>query len=667
MRSRRRDFFRRFYRYDQIIRNNLRVGCGKSIRMIPDFLKEPSYGGHIYGKLIYVEKDHVFRISGEPLLLEYAKRIFPGAKVTRGGGGHLEFNCTRREISDLNWLLLRFPVNVDQCKGMLDGERQRAIDQINRRVSGSDRTRTTPPSDFLGKLYPYQESAVTFMTVNQRCLLSDGMGLGKTWSGLAAAATAGEYPVLIVCQAHVQKQWQRMVGMLFDLPGLKGQRDMKPFELATKRGEALAPILTSRTATKIPGTPFAIIHYGLLAWWQKEILRQGFKTVLFDEVQELRHTGTGKYSAASLFSSNANNVYGLSGTPVFGYGKEIWSVMNAIDFHCLGSEEAFTREWCAGYGEKIVSDPKALNGHLSREGLMLRRRFSDPEVGIDVPMVVRNIEDLAHDESLYDSLISATRSKVREYDSAGFHMKGRLARDIERESRKATGVAKARYVAEFVASLLEAGERPLVYAWHHDVHDILQERLRMYNPAIFTGKQSTKKKDDSLKKFMDGGTDLGLLSLRSAAGLDGLQYRATMCVFAELDWSPACHGQAETRIARIGVDDSVNEIPSYYCVASVGHDEVMLDVLGVKTGQFVGLMGDEPESYEEQKDSEERAARRIDVLVDKLDKEEKQLIEKNTRSDKVDDDVVDGSSCNRLIGAFGGRLRDGESKEKDKE
>lgn len=628
--------------------------------IIPDYLKEPSLKGHLYGKLIYSKDQDRFRITGEPLLLQYAKRMFPGARVTRGSGGYLEFHRTRREVTDLNWLLLRFPVDISQCKGVLGYARDEAVNQFNKRLDGTDQRRTKPPSDFLGELYPFQESAVTFLTTNQRCLLGDSMGLGKSWSGLAAAATTNDYPVLIVCQPHVQKQWQRMIGMLFDLKGIKGQRDMSPFELATKRGEALAPILRTRSPYKIPNTPFSITHYGLIAPWEKSFLKRRFKVVIFDEVQELRHTGTFKYSAASKLSESALNVWGLSGSPVYGYGKEIWAVMNAIDFHCLGSEDAFTREWCMGYGDRIVEDPRALNGHLLREGLLLRRRATDEEVSIDLPMINRKVQDLQHDEVLYDKLISAVRQKAKVYENAKFTTKGRLARDIERDTRRATGVAKAKYVAEFVASLIEGGEKPLVYAWHHDVYDIYQDRLGEYKPAIFTGKQSVNQKDESLRRYMDGETDLAILSLRSAAGLDGLQYRATVCVFGELDWSPAVHSQDETRIARMGVDEAVKDVPSYYCVASVGYDEVMMDVLGVKTGQFTGLMGDEPESYEDKQYSEERAANRINLLVDKLNNEQKDLWKNESKPASMRKDggqkaaPKDGRA--RLIGAFGRKL-----------
>jgi len=425
------------------------------------------------------------------------------------------------------------------------------------------------------------------------------------------------YPVLVVCQTHVQRQWQRVIGALYDLPCTEqfGLYDT-PFEIARRRGEMLAPILRTQTPYRIPETPFSIVHYGLLAWWGEKLLERKYPIVIFDEVQELRHTGTKKYSQASLLSSEADYVWGLSGTPVYGYGAEIWAVSNAIEFHYLGSEDVFTREWCTGYGEKIVENPMALHDQLTREGFLLRRKADD--VAGNLPKVVRHIQDIDHDRDLYDSLINAARGKANSYNLASFTEKGKLARDIERDTRRAAGVSKAGYVADFVAALIESGERPLVYAWHHDVHDILRERLSSYRPSVITGRESEAKKAENLQCYIDGKTDLVVLSLRSAAGLDGLQHRATCCVFAELDWSPAIHGQAETRIARIGVDKTVQEVPSYYCVARNGYDEVMLDVLGLKTSQFIGLMGDEPEDYEEKQKAEKRAKSRIQKLVDKL-------------------------------------------------
>lgn len=44
----------------------------------------------------------------------------------------------------------------------------------------------------------------------------------------------------------------------------------------------------------------------------------------------------------------------------------------------------------------------------------------------------------------------------------------------------------------------------------------------------------------------------------------------------------------------------------------------MIDILGLKTSQFVGLMGDEPEDAKEQEESDERAKDRIKKLISSL-------------------------------------------------
>jgi SWI/SNF-related matrix-associated actin-dependent regulator of chromatin subfamily A-like protein 1 len=581
----------------------------------PDYLKEPTNIGYKYGDLYY--RKGRFILSGEPVMMEFAKRVFPGAQV---GGyrrtGKLSFGRSSREISDLNWMMMRFPLNV-HCEEYLRKARDIAVDRWFGLVTGDNLKPTTPPSEFLGKLYPYQEEAVTFMTSNRRVLLGDSMGLGKTWSALGAVAQSKMYPCLVVCQAHVQLQWQRAIGSLFDM-GSGYQKSLfdTDFDVSIKRGKVLAPILRGRTSYRIPRLPFSIIHYGLIAWWEEELLANGFKTVIYDEIQELRHSDTKKYSTASLLSGNAEHVYGLSGTPIYGYGSEIWSVTNAVDFNCLGSQEAFGREWCDGYGSKIVKDPKALHGHMVREGLLLRRKYDD--VMPDLPKVIRRVQDLEQDDELYEQLIETAKRRADVWLTSSFTEKGRLAREIEGETRQAAGIAKAKYVAEFVASLIEAGEKPLIYAWHHAVHNILRETLARYEPSFITGKQTQIQKDRAIRKFVNGENDVVILSLRSASGIDGLQYRATCCVFAELDWSPAVHGQSETRIARIGVDSTVKEVPAYYCVSRSGFDEIILDVLGVKKGQFLGLMGDEPEDEQEEYVASQRIASRIKLLVEKL-------------------------------------------------
>ena len=146
-------------------------------------------------------------------------------------------------------------------------------------------------------------------------------------------------------------------------------------------------------------------------------------------------------------------------------------------------------------------------------------------------------------------------------------------------------------MCQFVRALLAADERVLLFAHHHAVMDVYRQELRDARPAFITGRESAAMKEKAGERFMTGQTNLCCVSLRASSGLN-LQ-RATCVVFGELDWSPAVHSQAEDRAHRIGQRDS---LLCYYLVSPRGSDAQMQETLGLKTSQFLLLMGDTPVS-----------------------------------------------------------------------
>ena len=120
------------------------------------------------------------------------------------------------------------------------------------------------------------------------------------------------------------------------------------------------------------------------------------------------------------------------------------------------------------------------------------------------------------------------------------------------------------------------------------------EELKEHYPVLITGRQTRDQKDEAQKLFMDDHTKLIIVSLRSGIGLN-LQ-KARCVVFGELDWSPAVHTQCEDRAHRMGVKDSVL---CYYLTCDHGTDHDMMETLGLKTSQFVNIMGDRVETAED--------------------------------------------------------------------
>jgi SWI/SNF-related matrix-associated actin-dependent regulator of chromatin subfamily A-like protein 1 len=575
--------------------------------VLPAYLNQPIFTGHYYGELHYEKHTDSWIIKGEPIVCQMAKKLFPGSSGRHKG--EARFKRNKRINGDLNWLMMRYPLKIMNPE-LWEQDIREAREHVQKRLEIQKKPQKLEPSSmiFNGTLKEFQKEGVSFLYHNAPTLLGDEMGLGKTVQALGWISVINDFPGIIVCPKNIVLQWKESIEQFIKpLPSL-GQQSL--FD----EPETMVHIIKGLRPYELPEAHFYIIHYGLLRGWKNVLPEYHFKFLVFDEIQELRHSKSEKYSAASLLAESVPNRIGLSGTPIYNKGGEIWNVLNILEFHCLGDWDSFTREWCYGYGSDTVADPELLGEYLRREGLMIRR--TKDEVIDELPKKRRVTHYIDYDQSVLDKHIEKALMLIQQLDESKDELeKGRLKREIVRHARQATGIAKAPYVAEFVKMIVEAGEPVVLYGWHHAVYDIWMHELRKYNPVKITGEETDKQKQENKQKFIRGETDIIIISLRAAAGLDGLQHRANVNVFGELDWSPGIHAQCEARLHRYG---QKNSVLSYYLVTKDGMDDEMLDALGFKTAQFVGIMGDKMETEEERLISQIDIGKHINSIIDKL-------------------------------------------------
>ncbi|MDO5022814.1 MAG: DEAD/DEAH box helicase [Eubacteriales bacterium] len=563
---------------------------------LPSYLATPIDTGESFGTLSYNRQRKCWTIKAEPYVTELAKRLFPGSNKNRRGIAYFADNP--RAVGDCNWLMQRYPLDIaerDKARWQetLNKARQRQLELrfLHKRPDNIQ----AKDGSFEGKLMPFQQQGATWIYHTKRGLLADEMGLGKTVQALYFAAAIKLFPILIVVPSHLVLNWEseikrflRVDGKTPDIHIIKG---LKPY--------------------KLPKADIYIVHYLLLRGWKDVLPSYSFPLVIFDEIQELRHAGTEKYSAASLVALNADRVLGLSGTPIYNNGGEIWNVINIIDFNFLGDWESFTREWCYGYGNNIVAKPELLGEFLRREGLMLRR--TKAEVLPELPEKRRFVQQIDTDSSTYKTLMAPVIEKLKKWymdTDLSPQEKALLEGNISQGQRQATGIAKAPYVAQFVRVLVEGGEKVLLFAHHHAVMDIYKKELKSLSPVFITGRENESAKQKSIERFVSGSSNLACISLRAAAGLN-LQ-RASCVVFGELDWSPAIHSQAEDRAHRIGQNDS---LLCYYLVSPQGSDADIQDALGLKVSQFLALMGESPQDITSQTNSANHARKHVERML----------------------------------------------------
>jgi len=542
-----------------------------------------------YGSIKY--KDNSWILTVEPHVSLRLKDVF--RKINKASTDSISISNSQVVCKDLDWFMMRYPLEISQKDEAILKAGVHGFDSDQRDLE-TILLPTYKPStiDMLKPLRPYQSIACDLLLKKKRLLCGDDVGLGKTAIGLGAIAATNK-PAIVVCQTHLPNQWKREVESFLGVS---------------------VHIINKRRIYPLPKADVYIISYSKLSGWN-EILCQGFfKTVVFDEIQELRISGSDKYGAARLLASAAEYVLGLSATPVYNYGGEIYAVLNLISPGCLGNWNEFTREWCNNYlyDNKVrVKDPKVLGSYLRENFLMIRR--TREEVGKELPQVNQIVHEVEYNESYVKKAEKELKEIAARVLTGSFTERGQAARMLDAQARMMTGVAKAQGVADYVKILLENGEKILLAGWHRDCYDIWLEELKDYNPVMYTGSESPTQKEKSKAAFLSGESKVMIMSLRSGVGLDGLQLSCNIVVFGELDYSPGVHEQVKGRLQR---DGQASQVTAIYLTTDNGTDPLMIDILGLKASQASGILNPTQEILETVSD-DEKIKRLAKMILDK--------------------------------------------------
>lgn len=460
---------------------------------------------------------------------------------------------------DLHWFLERYPMEMSSFDRILLAARK---DEHIARLDEMERIMMPDysPAKLQMKLPPrdYQARGVDLLLKTKRLLCGDSIGLGKTVIGIGALVHPELRPGLVVVQTHLPQQWKEQIAKFTDLEVHKIE-GTKPYSL--------------------PKADVYIMKYSCLTGWVDVLVNGFFKSVIFDEIQELRRSESLKYATARKLCGAVDYALGLSASPIYNYGEEMYNIANLLREGCLGSRDDFMREWAGGWGRTIKS-PEALGTYLRENFIMLRRTRAD--VRMELPQINKIVHTVDYDKEAVAKVEDIARTLAMSVRTGTFTERGQAARELDMMMRQVTGVSKAKFVAEYVKLFLENKEPVLLAGWHRDVYDIWLEELKDYNPVMYTGSESPKQKDEARRKFIEGESNIMIISLRSGIGLDGLQHRAKTVVFGELDWSPAVHDQVIGRLDRDGQKDQVTAV---YLVSEEGSDPPIIDLLGLKASQ----------------------------------------------------------------------------------
>lgn len=548
--------------------------------------------GKTYGTVFYDDRDgkQAWVVVCEPHVRVWLRRLFPkAARVTKAG---LRISASVDRTADLEWTMQRYPMVIHpraleawRSRLLAHVERERAVDTL------TDAAYQPPLFDGVAlPLRDYQRVAADHWLRVRRTLVADDLGLGKTAEAIGALTDRRLLPAMVVTLTHLTRQWKREINRF--LPGLRVH--------VLRKGTSY----DLHKVDKARAFPDVVVcNYHKLRGWA-DALGDRVKSIVFDECQELRISDSDKYKAAAQIADGAEWRLGLSATPVYNYGSEVWTIFDVLDPGRLGTKSEFLDEWCGGKSIAAtftpegktksvkVDDPVAFGSFLRATGAMLRRTRKD--VGRELPALQQVVQFCESDTGKLDEVNARVAELARLLlDPETEHkLRFEVGSEIDWRMRQATGLAKAPFVADFVRLLHESGSGKVVlYGWHRLVYDVWLDRLKDLNPVMFTGSESVNQKDEARKRFIeDDECQLMIMSLRAGAGLDGLQRVCRTVVVGELDWSPKV---IEQDIGRVHRDGQRDQVLAYIMVSNDGADPTMSETLGLKEVQAAGVIGQE--------------------------------------------------------------------------
>ena len=376
-----------------------------------------------------------WRITCEPFVRARLKRVFP--RAPQHAADTITLSASAENSRELQWFLQRYPMQVDRPE-LLDGladthkrTEQRLADLLAGHVAPADVRLAEPARE-------YQTFAAEMLEVREGLLLADDLGLGKTVSAICSMVRPGYLPALVVCPAHLPRQWKKMIKRFAPALTVHVLRKGTPYDLAPKRRGKQVELIE----TPLPDV--IITSYHKLRGWAETLAGQ-VKLVVFDECQALRSPGTGIHIAAGHVAGRAWRRLGLSATPIYNYGHEFHHVINVLSPDALGEYGEFIREWCtpeAG-GKSRLTDPKEFGAYLRRSGLMLRRTRA--EVGRELPPLTKVVHEVESDAAALDAIKGnaiALAKIVLRHNEQFKGQKMQAAGEFDALMRQATGIAK---------------------------------------------------------------------------------------------------------------------------------------------------------------------------------------------------------------------------------
>jgi SWI/SNF-related matrix-associated actin-dependent regulator 1 of chromatin subfamily A len=421
------------------------------------------------------------------------------------------------------------------------------------------------------QMYPFQAKGVAYSIDKGSTFMADQQGLGKTIQAIAAVVAMDAFPCLVICKANLVHNWKaEWDEWSFKRSFIYKHSIRNAWPTYFQVGVADVGIVNYEGLEKyfvdkiqIPdGERFSVKHIIL-----KEAAKM-FKSVIVDESQYVKDTSTKRTKFCVAICRNKPHVFCLSGTPALNDGKEIYPQLCMMNKEKLFAPnmQTFMRQFS---GKKNKNNLKLLNGLMKRH-CFYRRVKSD--VLPDLPAKTRQkiLVDITNREEY-----ELAENQFRKYLQESLKLThGQITQKMRGEALVQTGIlkklsaqGKIEAIIEWANSLIEEGEKVVLFAFHKEIQKNLLDGVDAAI-ALSYGITDREIRNSNKKQFQENSKVRAIICSNSADAEGHTLTAASYLGGAELPWHFGKMEQMEDRIHRIGTEYPVN------CGWFIGKDTV---------------------------------------------------------------------------------------------
>lgn len=381
--------------------------------------------------------------------------------------------------------------------------------------------------------FPYQMEGIAFLFPRAAAVLADEMGLGKTMQAITTIRMlllSNELSnVLLICPKPLVTNWVREF------------RQWAPeIPVAVIEGDSHK----RQWIWGNPASPVKIANYELMMR-DRDLVDSGmlqFDLVVLDEAQRIKNRNS--TTSEIVRSIPRSRSWALTGTPIENSVEDLVSIFEFLspgylnnDMHLKSMGQASKDYILRRTKDKVLTDmpPKLFR-----------------EAGLDLTPEQRYTYKMAEEEGIVHLNEMGDSVTIQHV----FELVLRLKQICNFDPVTGASAKMERLEAD-IEEIAASGQKAIVFSQWVETLDVIEEKLKRFNPVQYTGRVPSSKRDGVLDRFKNDPNCKAIL-MSYGAGAVGLNLQFCHYVFLfDRWWNPAVEDQAINRAHRLGVKQAV--------------------------------------------------------------------------------------------------------------